>query len=80
MLIDRLTFCSNNFQKKTFIVQTVVEFEIRVFSGTSRVCQAIEEKKKKKVLLIVDVQDKKLAKIFLHTFSDRLTFLAADLM
>ena len=34
----------------------------------------------KKVVLIVDGQDKKVAKIFLPTFSDRLTFLAADLM
>ena len=30
-------------KKNTFIIHTVVEFEIRVFSGTSRVCQAIED-------------------------------------
>ena len=67
-------------KKNSSIIQTVVGFEIRVFSGTSRVCQAIEDTWRKKVLLIVDGRDKKLAKIFLHTFSDRLTFLAADLM
>ena len=81
MLIDTLTFCFNNFQKQnSFIMQTVVEFEIRVFSGTPQVCLAIEDSWQKKVLLIVDGQDKKVAKIFLHAFSDRLTFLAADLM
>ena len=80
MLIDTLTFCSNNFQKNSFIIQTVVGFEIRVFSGTPQVCLAIEDSWQKKVLLIVDGQDKKVAKIFLYTFSGRLTFLAADLM
>lgn len=54
----------------------LVGFEIWDFFGvpTNRDCW------QKKVLLIVDGQDKKVAKSFLHTFSDRLTFLAADLM